>query len=121
MVFVIGHWTKDRISRPEIGSALCRESCGEDSQRAIDDLVVAKVFNHAAAMRDRGAVAAEQFADLGERKTKCHVREIHRHLPASAIRAERPRERNATAGMRNTENTLCSTNWWIWLLYIDVA
>ena len=60
---------------------------------AVELGIVAPVLDHAAGMRDRGPVAAEQSADLGETQATDDVRQIHGHLPGErgARRASRRR------------------------------
>ncbi len=96
MVYIVGQYA-ERISLPEIGTAWCGKGNGKDRQRAVDDLVVAKVLDDTTGMRNGGAVAPEELPHLRERETKCHVREIHCHLAAegnrcgTASRAKRER------------------------------
>ncbi len=53
----------------------------ERGQRPVDEGIVPPFFNHATGMRDRGAVPAEELADLRIGEAERHVSEIHRRLP----------------------------------------
>jgi hypothetical protein len=54
----------------------------EKIESAIEAGVVAAILYDATGMRDRGAVAAEHQADLGEAEAEDDVGEIHGHLPS---------------------------------------
>ena len=52
----------------------------EQIERAVEDRIVAAVLDHAAGVRDGGAITAEQPARFGEGKAATDMGEIHGHL-----------------------------------------
>jgi hypothetical protein len=74
----------DRCENP--GRERYRKHC----EGAVDDLIIAKIFDDATGMSDSCPIAAKESANFGEGETKCHVRQIHRNLAGQRNRGASP-------------------------------